>query len=320
MMAMFDSPSTVVIAGLTGAGKSLAAQQLESFGYVTIDALPPIAVPQVLEESQAHHPHLALVTDLRRPGLIGQMETLLPWLRSRAIPLFFLEARDEVMVQRLTAQRRRHFFVRDGLGLVEAIQAERLALESVRQSSILVLDTSDWSAAQLRQKLESWLGDGASQLRVTLISFGFKFGVPLDANLMFDVRFLPNPFFDPQLRSLTGQDVLLQEFLFGHPQTRSTYQQILQLIETWLPSYQQERRAHLTLTIGCTGGQHRSVALVERLAQELLDRDLNGIQIQVIHRHLHLSQQEIRHRFAPTDQGSSGLISTGRPQGAQPHV
>ena len=299
MIAMFVSPTTVVIAGLTGSGKSLAVQQLESLGFVGIDALPPEVVPQVIESSQIHHPRLALVVDLRCPGLVEQMNSLGAWLQSHSLPLLFLESRDEILIQRLTAHRRRHLYVDDGSGVLEAIQRERQALGPLRQISTLVVDTSDLNAAQLCQRLQAGLQVRPADLQVTLVSFGFKFGVPTDANLMFDVRFLPNPFFDPQLRFLTGQDPRLQESLFHHPQTRSAYHQILSLIDSWLPSYQQERRSHLTLAVGCTGGQHRSVALVERLAETLHQRQLQGIQLHVVHRHLQRSQQELHQRFAP---------------------
>lgn len=315
---MLEIPTTIVIGGLTGSGKSLAIQQLESLGFVGIDALPPAGVPPVIASYQDHHSHLALVLDLRRPGLIRQMQDCGDWLQERSIPLVFLEARDSILIQRLTAHRRRHYGVQGQSGIEEAIQQERRDLAEIRQRAQVVVDTSDLSAAQLRQQLQERVQDLWStcgrDLQLTLVSFGFKFGVPRDANLMFDVRFLPNPFFDPQLRFLTGQDRQLQEALFHHPQTRSTYHQILHLIDTWLPSYQQERRAHLTLTIGCTGGQHRSVALVERLAQTLHQRQRPGIHLQVVHRHLQQSQQELHQRFPSQD-----VAIPGRDQDHQDH-
>lgn len=317
---MVESPATVVIVGLTGAGKSLAIQQLESLGFVGIEALPPGSLPQVVAEAQDLHPHLALGVDLRCAAWVDQFEGLRSWLQLPSSSVIFLEARESILIQRVSAHRRRHFYTEEGGGVLEAIRRERQVLEPVRQRAAHVLDTSDLSGAQLRQQLQNWLGTPISPLQLSLVSFGFKFGVPLDANLMFDVRFLPNPFFDPQLRPLTGQDPRLQEFLFAQAQTRSTHQQILELLQTWLPRYQQERRAHLTLAVGCTGGQHRSVAMVERLAQSLSDRLLPGVQLQISHRHLHLSQQEIQQRFPTSVSIGAERVPERSTAGVQPHA
>jgi UPF0042 nucleotide-binding protein len=217
-----------------------------------------------------------------------------------------------VLLNRLSAHRRPHPYG-EAAGLWEAIEQERLALAPVRERCTHWLDTSDLNAQQLRQQLQALVQGIPQPLNLRLVSFGFKYGVPPDANLLFDVRFLPNPFFQPHLRRLTGQDPLLQEFLFADPITQSTYQHILSLVKAFWPHYRAERRPHLTLAIGCTGGQHRSVALVERLAQDLQpwtvpagNHVLPDLNVQVQHRHLLDSQRELEARFGPAP-GEAGV-------------
>ncbi|MEN9204118.1 MAG: RNase adapter RapZ [Thermostichus sp. DG_1_6_bins_120] len=293
----------LVIAGLTGAGKTLAIQQLEQLGYVGLEGIPPAHVVSLVEAMRPHHAALAISLNLRQPHYLEQLPTLDRWLQEQGIPFLFLEARPQVLLNRLSAHRRSHPRYLTTCGLLEAIEQEHLALRPARERCTHLLDTSDLNSQQLRQQLEALIEGIPQPLNLSLVSFGFKYGVPADANLMFDVRFLPNPFFQPQLRHLTGQDPVLQEFLFADPVTQSTYRQIFSLIQEFWPYYQAERRPHLTLAIGCTGGQHRSVALVERLAQDLRatlpGQGLPDLNIQVHHRHLLDSQRELEARFGP---------------------
>ncbi|MGQ9837132.1 MAG: RNase adapter RapZ [Cyanobacteriota bacterium] len=298
----------LAIAGLTGAGKTLAIQQLEQLGYVGLDGIPPAQFIPLIEAMRPHHSALAISLNLRQPPYIEQLLQLEPWLQSQGIPLLFLEASPQVLLNRLSAHRRPHPQQSSACGLLEAIELERLTLRPARERCTHLLDTSALNSQQLRQQLEALIQGIPQPLNLNLISFGFKYGVPPDANLMFDVRFLPNPFFQPHLRHLTGQDPELQEFLFADPVTQSTYQHIFSLLKEFWPHYQAERRPHLTLAIGCTGGQHRSVALVERLAQDLqpwvaapieqgLPRLLPHLSVQVHHRHLLDSQRELQAYF-----------------------
>jgi UPF0042 nucleotide-binding protein len=245
------------------------------------------------------------VLDLRRETLLTDLEALLMLLQEQHIPLIFLEAEDAVLVRRLSANRRRHpYALSAGGGVLEGIEQERSLLNLIRSQSTHVLDTSHLTSAQLLLQLEQQVLGAAAPLSLTLISFGFKYGVPVDANLMFDVRFLVNPYFVPHLRLLTGQDPELQSFLFADPLTQQTYEQIRTLVIHFLPAYQAERRSHLTIAIGCTGGQHRSVTLIERLAQELAEPGTSALQLQVVHRHLSDSQRELAALFGhsqPTD-------------------
>ncbi len=314
---MQDKPIPVatpilVIAGLTGAGKTLTIQQLEQLGYAGLEGIPPAHVLPLLEAMRPHHAALAISLNLGQSEYLNQLPALDSWLQSQGIPFLFLQASPQVLLNRLSAHRRPHPHQSSARGLLEAIDLEQEALRPARERCTHLLDTSDLNSQQLRQQLQALIQGIPQPLNLSLVSFGFKYGVPLDANLMFDVRFLPNPFFQPHLRRLTGQDPQLQEFLFADPVTQSTYQHIFSLIKEFWPHYQAERRPHLTLAIGCTGGQHRSVALVERLAQDLQpwtapswEQGLPRLNIQVHHRHLLDSQRELEARFGPVSGGAS---------------
>ncbi len=298
---MSVSVATVIVAGLTGAGKSSALQQLERLGFTTLESLPPHLIAPTLEQVGPQYPRLAIGLDLRRLAWLDYLDSFWAYLDKHQPTLVFLDARDDRIVQRLTALRRTHPFVTQSasVGILEAIQTEREWLDRIRQRSTHIMDTSDLSLADLRERLDDITQARPQILSLTLLSFGFKFGVPVDANLMFDVRFLVNPYYDPDLRILTGQDPALQAFLFADPLTQTTYQTITDLLNQWLPAYSRERRSQVTLAIGCTGGQHRSVALIERLAQDLKtqwaqDPDPAVIyQLSVIHRHVKQSQAEL---------------------------
>ncbi|MFS8835189.1 RNase adapter RapZ [Synechococcus sp. WC101] len=295
----------LVIAGLTGSGKTLAIQQLEQLGYTGLEGIPPDQAVYLIEAIRPRHPALAVSLNLHTPEYREQFLAFDRWRQAQGIPFLFLEARPLVLLNRLSAHRRPHPH-RPGLGLLEAIEQEVRDLAPVRERCTHLLDTSELNSQQLRQQLQALVHGIPQPLNLRLVSFGFKYGAPPDANLLFDVRFLPNPFFQPHLRHLTGQDPPLQEFLFADPVTQSTYRQIFSLVQAFWPHYRAERRPHLTVAIGCTGGQHRSVALVERLAEDLRpwavptdNPALPALNIQVQHRHLLDSQRELEARFGP---------------------
>jgi UPF0042 nucleotide-binding protein len=319
--------STMVIAGLTGAGKTAAVQQLETLGFAGFESLPAAVLAQIYPQLQEYHARLAIVLDLRQPALIQQTKDIWPFLQESQCPLVFLEASDAILIQRISAHRRHHPYA-DQRGLVEAIQWERSLLASLRAHSTAVIDTSALTVHQLRQQLQEVMNGQRGPHRLTLLSFGFKYGLPLDANLLFDVRFLPNPYFIPQLRLSTGLDPNLQAFLFEETITRSTFDRITLLVQEWLPAYLQEHRPLVTVAIGCTGGQHRSVALVERLAAHLQQdpQIAKDWVVQVEHRHLSTSQQELaRHHAAetatdPPDSQNLSQTGTGGVEGAPSHA
>lgn len=290
----------------------MAIQQLEQLGYTGLEGIPPSQVIPLVEAMRPHHAALAISLNLHAQEYREQLCELAAWMQAQGIPFLFLEARPLVLLSRLSAQRRPHPHHTGG-GLLAAIEQEIRELAPIRQHCTHLLDTSELNSQQLRQQLQALVQGIPQPLNLRLVSFGFKYGVPPDVNLVFDVRFLPNPFFQPHLRHLTGQDPALQEFLFADPLTQSTYQQILSLLRAWWPHYRAERRPHLTVAIGCTGGQHRSVALVERLAQDLQPWTLpaNGsglpeLNLQVEHCHLLESQRELEACFGapPADLGN----------------
>ncbi|NJL98749.1 MAG: RNase adapter RapZ [Synechococcaceae cyanobacterium SM2_3_2] len=303
MATMQNSVSTVVIAGSTGVGKSLALQQLEVLGFVGVDSLAPSMVASVHGSMRHHHPRLAYVLDLRGERLIREAETLVPWCAQLGIPLVFLTASPEMLARRQTTSRRRHPFGSTG-GAQEAIEVEDQYLQSLQEQSSHRLDTTALNPMQIRSWFETLVQGGSVPLTVTVVSFGYKFGLPTDANLVFDIRFLPNPYFVAELRPLSGLDPVLREYIFQHELTQRTYRHIETLMKDWIPAYQAEQRAHLTVAIGCTGGQHRSVAVVEQLAEALTPNpgDPDGIptqpqpyKLQVVHRHLQQSRRDVSH-------------------------
>ncbi len=310
---MKDPVSTVVVVGPTGVGKSLALQQLEVLGFVGVDSVAASALPTLHQTMCHHHPRLAYVLDLRSEPLIREAETLLLWCVQQRIPVIYLTATAQILARRQTTTRRRHPFgshlaqvlgQESGGGILEAIEVEDQLLQSLRNGCSHRLDTTALSPMDLRAGLEALLQGGSVPLTVTLLSFGYKFGLPMDANVVFDIRFLPNPYFVPALRSLSGLDPQLRDHLFGYELTRRTYQQMLNLIRDWIPAYQAEQRAHLTVAIGCTGGQHRSVAVVEQISQALgeaaaqstrMDPAPIPYKLQVVHRHLQQSKRDVSH-------------------------
>lgn len=306
--------STVVIAGPTGVGKSLALQQLEVLGFVGVDGVAAGILPHLHSSMRQHHPRLAYVLDLRHPRLIDEALHLALWCQEQGIPMLYLDASVEILIRRQTTSRRRHPFV-VGSDLPTGIQSESQYLEPLRACCSHTLDTTRLHPLQLRDWLGSQVGGSSVPLMVNLISFGYKFGLPTDANLVFDIRFLPNPYFVAHLRSLSGLDPALREHLFASELVQQTYDRLRDLIQDWIPAYQAEQRAYLNIAVGCTGGQHRSVSFVEQLAADLSPPDwdpgnVDGTmssaapspyKLTITHRHLQQSQQDISHSPALWD-------------------
>jgi UPF0042 nucleotide-binding protein len=299
---MVFAVSTLVAIGLSGAGKSSTLRYLKDLGFFCVDAIPPHLSLSLLTELRKCYPLVALGLECNRREFVDGFPAVAAEFEAMGTPCLFLEADDEVLARRFDTHRRRHPLADVG-GLTEAIAAERRLLEPIRQHCHLVLDTSQLSLSQLHRQLDALVRPAADPaLAVSLVSFGFKYGVPSDANLLFDIRFLPNPYYVPELRLLTGRDRQIREFLFADAMANETYQQIRQLVGRFLPHYRQERRGHLLVGIGCTGGQHRSVAFVERLARDLRE-DVH--QLHVVHRHLETSRLELQAAAEPTGVGVS---------------
>jgi UPF0042 nucleotide-binding protein len=282
-----SKPSLLVITGMSGAGKTLALHALEDAGYFCVDNLPPRLLPTLVDLcSQSRQPivKVALVADVRGGEFFRDLTNAVNKLRSESyeVRVFFLEANDEVLVQRYKETRRRHPLSNNGRDLLQAIQLEREQLAEIRELADEVIDTSGLTPQQLRDEIlrRLQLGDGTT-MQVKVVSFGFKYGVPVDADLVFDVRFLPNPNYDPALRPLTGQDERVKEFVLKQTETKEFLSRLKALLEFTLPLYRREGKSYLTIAVGCTGGRHRSVTLAEAIAEIV---KANGFVCTVVHR------------------------------------
>jgi len=278
-----------LISGMSGSGKSIALNVLEDAGYYCVDNLPaPLLLPLVEQLRGEGYKHVAVAMDMRGGASFIVLPEQLVGLRNHRVEIsfIFLDARDDVLIQRFSETRRRHPLADHATTLAEAIALERAGLAEIVTLGHRI-DTSNLLPNMLRVFVRDFIALAAAPsheqgLVMLFESFGFKHGLPLDADLVFDVRCLANPFYDPQLRPLSGRDTAVVEFLEAQPDVMRMAGDIQRFIADWLPSYQRDSRAYLTIAIGCTGGQHRSVYLAERLAGEFRD----AAQILVRHRAL----------------------------------
>jgi RNase adapter protein RapZ len=278
-----------VVTGLSGAGRSTAAKCLEDLGWFVVDNLPPELISTMVElgaQARGAVTKVAVVMDVRSRAFTDDLAAIIKDLDTRGYKprVLFLEATDDVLVRRFEQVRRGHPLQGDGR-LIDGIKTERDLLTPLREEADLVLDTSTLSVHQLRAKIEDAFGsEGATNTRVTVLSFGYKYGIPMDADLVMDLRFLPNPFWIPELKDLTGKDADVRNYVLsqeGAEEFLDRYHELLRLIGA---GYRREGKRYLTLAIGCTGGKHRSVAISEELARRLADED--GMAVKVVHRDL----------------------------------
>jgi UPF0042 nucleotide-binding protein len=286
---MADSITFVVITGLSGAGKSYAIKCFEDMGFFCVDNLPTTLIPTFADlVGRSNHTitRVALGVDVREGEYLTHLLDTLGELRGRghAVEVLFLEASEEALVRRYRETRRRHPLAPDG-NVVDGIGAERKALSTMREVADRIVDTSALTVHQLKDLLiEMYVAPGRrTGLTISLVSFGFKHGVPFDADLVFDVRFLANPHFVEGLRPLDGRDARVREFILKHAESRELLRRLQDFLGFVLPAYQREGKTYLTVAIGCTGGRHRSVALVEELKGFL---DGLGLAANVVHRDL----------------------------------
>ncbi|MDZ4170413.1 MAG: RNase adapter RapZ [Coriobacteriia bacterium] len=282
------APEFVVITGMSGAGRSEAMHTFEDLGYFCIDNLPPSFVPQLtdlaaLPGSRIHR--LAVVSDVRAAEFFDELAGELDALHDRGVAhrVLFLEADDATLVNRFKETRRLHPLCSEASGLADAIADEREALEPIRERADVVIDTTGLRPAELRRRIrgEFITEPLAHSLSVSVASFGFKYGSPTDADIVMDVRFLPNPFYNADLRHLTGLDEPVRQFVLGRPETADFLQAWFTLLDRVMPGYLAEGKSHLGVALGCTGGQHRSVALAEATAAHLRK---GGYRVTVSHR------------------------------------
>lgn len=259
----------ILISGLSGAGKSVALHMLEDLGYYCVDNLPTGFLARIILLYQKYnYQRIAISVDTRSAPMLSQLPAAMSSLRKHGfdVRLLFLDAQDATLIRRYSETRRRHPLSQQGLTIPECIAKERDMLGDLHSLGHRI-DTSALSANQLRSWVRQFADADTAPLTVLFQSFGFKHGVPLDADFVFDVRCLPNPYYDPTLRPLTGQDKPVAAFLAQQATVEQMYQDIHQFVHRWLPQFNHDNRSYLTISIGCTGGQHRSVYLAERLSR-----------------------------------------------------
>jgi UPF0042 nucleotide-binding protein len=266
---MADALQFVIITGLSGAGKSQAIDSFEDAGYFCVDNLPPQLVPTLVDlfrREGSKVDRVAIVSDVRGGEYFARLEQLLDELHERGVEhtLIFLEASNEALVRRFKETRRRHPAAGGG-SVIDGIRLERRLLATLRERATLVIDTSDSSIHELKARLNKDLIQHSRRTNIVfaVVSFGYKYGIPIDADLLFDVRFLPNPHYDLRLRPLTGLDAEVRDFVLASPDTGEYLEHLLGLLDFLFPRYAAEGKAHLTIGVGCTGGRHRSVAIAQ---------------------------------------------------------
>jgi UPF0042 nucleotide-binding protein len=281
----------IIVSGLSGSGKSIALHTFEDCGYYCIDNLPitllPGFVSKIMLQDEKLYNKTAIGIDARNQNeYLAAFGENMEFIRSKGIDckVFYMQADDETLLKRYSETRRRHPLTEYNLTLPEAIQAEKDVLKNILKYADLVIDTSRTQFHQLRQQIKSHIeADDAQQLLIQIQSFGYKHGMPLNADYVFDVRILPNPYWLPELRGLTGQDLPVIDFLASEDIVKEYFETMCDFLEHWIPFFKEENRSYLTIAIGCTGGQHRSVFLAEKLARKL---DQSSIKTIVHHREL----------------------------------
>lgn len=274
----------LIISGRSGSGKSTALQSLEDLGYYCVDNMPLVLLPTLLDQlmGQQQLTRVAIGVDARnQPEQLAGFDNTLSHLNQQKIPfqVIYLDASDRVLLQRYDATRRKHPLSNHDRSLAEAIEYESRLLASISTKADIAIDTSRLDVHSLRSAIRQRLGvKRQDRLMVRVLSFAFKHGIPTDADLMFDVRVLPNPHWQPALREYTGNDQAVIDFMDQKPESQRMLNDITQFIQHWLPAFENNDRSYLTIAIGCTGGQHRSVYLANKLAAELLESH-PGIQL-----------------------------------------
>lgn len=283
-------PAVVIVSGLSGGGKTAAAKLFEDIGYTVVDNLPGELLPDLAElvsSDSERFAHVAIVLDVRAGDAAMAFGAMRGAFEGRGIQprVVFLEARDEVLIRRFSETRHRHP-LGDQRGIASSIAEERRILDPVRSEADIVLDTSDLSLRELRERLFAQLGttSGPDQLAVQLISFGFKYGVPLESDLVFDVRFMQNPYYVADLRQLSGLTEAVRDFVLAQPVAGRFLSFLQDFLDFAVPAYIGEGKTRLTIAIGCTGGYHRSIVISEELAAWLRERGFGPVA--VFHREL----------------------------------
>jgi UPF0042 nucleotide-binding protein len=279
-------PELVIISGMSGAGRSTAAKCLEDLGWFVVDNLPPSLIPTMVDlgaRSQGNVARIAVVVDVRGRGFFDTLRESLTDLDTKGVTrrVVFLEASDNALVQRFESVRRPHPLQGEGR-IVDGIAAERDLLRELRGDADLVIDTSNLNVHELRAKMDAqFTGGDEPELRATVMSFGYKYGLPVDADHVVDCRFLPNPHWVPELRPFTGTSEEVAGYVFNQPGAKEFLDRYAELLSLIADGYRREGKRYVTIAVGCTGGKHRSVAMSERLARRLA---AEGVETVVVHR------------------------------------
>lgn len=287
----------VLITGMSGSGKTLVSHIFEDLGYFCVDNLPPRLLPMLVDLSKEHPQqmqHVALVIDTRCGEMLSELIENVRLVAERGVPIqiLFLDCSDEQLVQRFRETRRKHPLFHQHPTILESIRAERTLLEEVRASADRVIDTSRLAPHELRAQIEAEYGvvEQKAGIAVNVLSFGFKYGVPPEADLVFDVRFLANPHYVPHLRALDGRNPLIRNYVFSDPLAKEFLSKLEELVDFTLPQYIREGKAYLTIAIGCTGGQHRSVVMAEQVGRFLMEK---GYRVNIQHRDVNRNAQAL---------------------------
>lgn len=278
--------SMVVVTGMSGSGRSAALKAFEDIGYYCVDNLPLPLLPSFLEFAGRSDEaiHSAIGIDIREKGFAEEFPARYGALKAagQGIEMLFLEASDPALVRRYSETRRPHTFAKGATPLLDALAKERAALAEVRRLADRILDTTDYTVHDLRQAIERhYAGDAGRPMQITIVTFGYKYGAPYDLDLLFDLRFLPNPHFVPDLKPLTGEDARVREYVTAPAGSEVFLGRFLDFLAYLLPRYRSEGKSYLTIGLGCTGGRHRSVSVALVIAERLRER---GYEVNVKHR------------------------------------
>ena len=268
---MKASKELLILTGMSGAGRSTVAHALEDLGWYVVDNLPPALLPQLAEQSLDTHAALAVVVDVRGGKFFDELNSALVALKGSSTPyrLLFLDATDQSLVQRFESTRRPHP-LQDKDRIVDGIARERAKLEEIRAQADVVIDTTNLNVHQLEKRTAEIFAEGMlSTLRINVLSFGYKYGIPVDADLVLDCRFIPNPHWIPELRPLNGLDKPVSEKVLGSEGVTDFVKSYVAVVQRMIPGYFREGKKYVTIAIGCTGGKHRSVAIAEEIARQL---------------------------------------------------
>jgi UPF0042 nucleotide-binding protein len=265
----------LIVTGLSGAGKSLSIKFLEDLGYFCVDNLPPALIVKFADlwsQSKSNTENIALVIDIRGGKFFDQLQASLEELKSAGFEyeILFLEASDEILIKRFKASRRKHPLAADGR-IIRGIKAERRKLEHVKSKASFIIDTTNMMPSDLKDEMKHLFVDGGTSegINISVVSFGFKYGIPLDSDMVFDVRFLPNPYYIESLKKYSGMDEGVRSYVMKWPEAVEFMNKLIDMVEFLIPNFIKEGKSQLVIAIGCTGGRHRSVTMANMLSQKL---------------------------------------------------